>query len=151
MSSQALAHVHGQLLVVRPPVPATCNKAGANYKSEVTHLEYSPRRAYDEWLAILDAIVACGGDALYAFEEADEPYLGHAALEVDGAGDVRPAGSRTVLGNLADVQTGRVFTANGPWVVVDDRRLRAVMQHMLPHRVGESSYYRSLLGRIADA
>ena len=60
----ALDDVYGDLLVVRAPVPATCNKAGANYKSEVTHLEYSPRRAYDEWLSILDGIVACGGDEL---------------------------------------------------------------------------------------
>ena len=57
-----LARVHGDLLIVRPPVPATCNKAGANYKSEVTHLEYSPRRAYDEWLSICEAILACGGE-----------------------------------------------------------------------------------------
>jgi hypothetical protein len=146
-----LARVHGDLLIVRPPVPATCNKAGANYKSEVTHLDYSPRRAYDEWLSICEAIVACGGDALYAFEEADEAYLGHAALDVDGAGDIRPAGSKEVLGNLSDVQTGRVFTANGPWVTRADGALRAVMQHMLPHRVGEVAYYRDLLGRIADS
>ena len=55
-----LRDVYGDLLIVRPPVPATCNKAGANYKSEVAHLTYSPRRAYDEWLSILDGIVACG-------------------------------------------------------------------------------------------
>jgi len=67
-----LREVYGDLLIVRPPVPATTNKAGANYKSEVTHLDYSPRRAYDEWLQILDAIVACGGDALYQFEAADD-------------------------------------------------------------------------------
>src|SRR5262245_53216067 len=107
----ALADVYGDLLIVRPPVPATCNKAGANYKSEVTHLEYSPRRAYDEWLSICEAILACGGDALYQFEAADDPFLGHAALEVDGDGAIRPAGSREVLGNLAGVATGRVFTA----------------------------------------
>jgi hypothetical protein len=153
MSDSVLAKVYGDLLVVRPPVPATCNKAGANYKSEVTHLEYSPRRAYDEWLAILEAIVSCGGDALYAFEAADDPYLGHAALEVDAGGDVRPAGSREVLGNLDTVQTGRVFAANGPWVTRPEssRRLRAVMQHMLPHRRGEAAYYQSLLGQIAGS
>jgi len=66
-----LLDVYGDLLIVRAPVPATCNKAGANYKSEVPHLEYSPRRAYDEWLSILEGIVACGGDALYMFEAAD--------------------------------------------------------------------------------
>ena len=66
-----LLDVYGDLLIVRPPVPATCNKAGANYKSEVTHLDYSPRRAYDEWLSILDAIVACGGDAIVELEAED--------------------------------------------------------------------------------
>src|SRR5262247_469396 len=102
-----LRDLYGDLLVVRPPVPATCNKAGANYKSEVTHLEYSPRRAYDEWLSILDGIVTFGGDALYAFDEVDTRYLGHAALSVDGDGDIRPTGSHEVLGNLRDVETGR--------------------------------------------
>ena len=90
-----LPDVYGDLLIVRPPVPATVNKAGANYKSEVTHLEYSPRRAYDEWLSILDAIVACGGDAIYELEAVDEPFLDHPALEVDGDGTIRPAGSRS--------------------------------------------------------
>src|SRR5213075_26295 len=106
-----LRDVYGETLIVRPPVPATVNKAGANYKSEVAHLEYSPRRAYDEWLSILDAIVACGGDA----------------LEVDGDGAIHPAGSREVLGTIDTVMTGRVFAANGPWVSVRDRELRAVM------------------------
>jgi N-dimethylarginine dimethylaminohydrolase len=146
-----LDDVYGDLLVVRAPVPATCNKAGANYKSEVTHRDYSPRRAYDEWLSILDGIVACGGDAIYAFDEVDDVYLDHDALEVDAFGELRPAGSSEVLGNLRDVETGRVFTANGPWVTLEGGRLRAVMQHMLPHRRGETRYYRDLLGRIADA
>ena len=146
-----LGDVYGSLLIVRPPVPATCNKAGANYKSEVTHLDYSPRRAYDEWLSILDAIRACGGDALYAFEPADDPYLDHAGLEVDGDGAIRPAGSREVLGRMDDVMTGRVFAANGPWVVKAGATLRAAMPHMLAHRTAEAAYYRDLLGRIADA
>src|SRR5215204_3381240 len=101
-----LDDVHGDLLIVRPPVPATTNKAGANYKSEVTHLDYSPRRAYDEWLAILEGIVALG---------------------VDGDGAIRAAGSKEVLGNLSNVMTGRVFAANGPWVARRDGVLRAVM------------------------
>ncbi len=147
----ALRDVYGDLLVVRPPVPATCNKAGANYKSEVTHLEYSPRRAYDEWLSILDAITACGGDAIYQFEAADDPYLGHVALEVDGDGAIRPAGSREVLGNMADVMTGRVFAANGPWVTCDGATLAAVMPNMLEHRRPEAVYYRELLGELASA
>src|SRR5215470_12865546 len=146
-----LPDVYGDLLVVRPPVPATCNKAGANYKSEVTHLEYSPRRAYDEWLSILDAIVACGGDALYQFEAADDPLLDHAALEVDGDGAIHPAGSREIIGRIDDVMTGRVFSANGPWVTVADRTLRAVMPNMLEHRRAEAAYYRALLGELAAA
>jgi hypothetical protein len=147
----SLADVYGRLLIVRPPVPATVNKAGANYKSEVAHVEYSPRRAYDEWLSILDAILACGGDALSTFEAADEPFLDHAALAVDGDGAIRPAGSREVLGNLADVMTGRVFAANGPWVVRQERTLRAVMPNMLAHRTAEQPYYRALLGELATA
>src|SRR6478672_8602329 len=121
-----LSDVYGNLLIVRPPVPATVNKAGANYKSEVAHLEYSPRRAYDEWLSILDAIVACGGDAIYQFEAQDVPFLDHDALDVDAGGAIHPGGSREVLGQLDEVMTGRVFAANGPWITCEARRLRAV-------------------------
>jgi hypothetical protein len=146
-----LPDVYGDLLIVRPPVPATVNKAGANYKSEVAHLAYSPRRAYDEWLSILDAIVACGGDALYQFEAADEPFLDHDALDVDGDGAIHPAGSRELLGKIDDVMTGRVFAANGPWVTVRERALRAVMPNMLAHRRDEAAYYKTLLGELAAA
>jgi hypothetical protein len=145
-----LHDVYGDLLIVRPPVPATVNKAGANYKSEVAHLTYSPRRAYDEWLSILDAIVACGGDAIYAFEAADDPFLDHAALDVDGSGAIHPAGSQETLGRIDDVMTGRVFAANGPWVTIADGALRAVMPHMLEHRVMEVPYYANLLGELAS-
>ena len=141
-----LREVYGELLIVRPPVPATTNKAGANYKSEVTHLTYSPRTAYDEWLQILEAIVACGGDALYQFEAVDDPFLDHKELHVDGDGAIR-AGS-DVLGNLDDVMTGRVFAANGPWVAGRNGELRAVMPNMLAHRRNEADYYRELLGAI---
>ncbi|HEY0482047.1 MAG TPA: hypothetical protein VGD37_31225 [Kofleriaceae bacterium] len=146
-----LRDVYGNLLIVRPPVPATVNKAGANYKSEVTHLTYSPRRAYDEWLSILEAIALCGGDALYQFEAADEPLLDHEALEVDGDGAIHPRGSREVLGRIDDVMTGRVFAANGPWVAVAGTTLRAVMPNMLEHRRAEAAYYRTLLGELAGA
>jgi len=146
-----LPDVYGSLLIVRPPVPATCNKAGANYKSEVAHLEYSPRRAYDEWLSILEAIALCGGDAIYEFEAADEPFLDHQALAVDGDGNITPAGSRTILGKMSDVMTGRVFAANGPWVTRDAQTLRAVMPNMLAHRKMEEAYYKSLLGQLAAA
>jgi hypothetical protein len=147
----ALSDVYGNLLVVRPPVPATVNKAGANYKSEVAHLTYSPRRAYDEWLSILDAIAACGGDAIYQFEAADEPFLDRGPLEVDGDGAIHPRGSRETLGAIDEVMTGRVFAANGPWVSVRGRALRAVMPNMLEHRRGEAAYYRALLGEVASA
>jgi len=146
-----LPDVYGTLLIVRPPVPATVNKAGANYKSEVAHLEYSPRRAYDEWLSILDAIVACGGDALYQFEAADEPFLDRGPLEVDGDGAIHPRGSRETLGRIDEVMTGRVFAANGPWVAVQGRALRGVMPNMLEHRRAEAAYYRGLLGELASA
>jgi hypothetical protein len=146
-----LPDVYGDLLVVRPPVPATCNKAGANYKSEVTYLEYSPRRAYDEWLSILDGIVACGGDAIYQFEAVDDPFLDHAELEVDADGSIRPGGSKELLGKMSDVMTGRVFAANGPWVTRDGDALRAVMPNMLAHRLVEAAYYKELLGTLADA
>jgi hypothetical protein len=146
-----LPDVYGTSLIVRPPVPATCNKAGANYKSEITHLEYSPRRAYDEWLSILDAIVACGGDAIYQFESVDDPFLGHAGLEVDADGAIRPEGSKTVLGAMQDVMTGRVFAANGPWVTRQAQTLCAVMPNMLAHRKAEEDYYRSVLDQLAEA
>jgi hypothetical protein len=146
-----LSDVYGDLLIVRPPVPATVNKAGANYKSEVAHLEYSPRRAYDEWLSILDAIVACGGDAIYQFEAADEPLLDRGPLEVTGDGEIRPRGSRETLGRIDEVMTGRVFAANGPWVSVRDGALRAVMPNMLEHRRAEAEYYRDLIRELAQA
>jgi hypothetical protein len=47
--------------------------------------------------------------------------------------------------------TGRVFAANGPWISVRDRTLRAVMPNMLEHRRLEAAYYRTLLGEIAAA
>src|SRR5262249_48956901 len=131
--------------------PATVNKAGANYKSEIAHLAYSPRRAYDEWLSILDAIVACGGDAIYQFEPADEPLLDKGPLEGDGDGALHPRGSRQTLGRMADPLTGRVFAANGPWVSVAGGALRAVMPNMLEHRRAEAAYYCGVLGALAAA
>jgi hypothetical protein len=145
-----LRDVYGDLLIVRPPVPATVNKAGANYKSEVAHLEYSPRRAYDEWLSICEGILSFGGDALFELEAADDPLLDRGDLEVDPDGAVRPVGSREVLARMDQIHTGRVFTTNGPWVVVDGGTLRGAMPRMLPHRLGEAAYYRELLGRIAE-
>ncbi len=144
-----LANTYGSLLLLRPPAPLTCNKAGANYKSEVTHREYSPRQAYDEWLAICDAIVACGGDALYRFEEADEAFLDRGDLAIGGDGVIVAAGAR--LGHLDEIMTGRVFTANGPWTTLAGGVLRAVMPNMLAHRRGEGDYFAALLADIATA
>jgi len=145
-----LRDVYGPLLVVRPPVPVTINKAGANYKSEVAHLAYSPRRAYDEWLGVCEGILALGGDALFDFEPEDEPFLDQGDLAVDAKGDIRAAGGGEVLGRIDAVLTGRVFAANGPWVVVDGRKMRALLPHMLTHRQEEEAYYRRLLARIAE-
>jgi len=52
---------------------------------------------------------------------------------------------------MNEVMTGRVFAANGPWVSVRDRALRAVMPNMLAHRRAEAAYYRALLGELAEA
>jgi len=145
-----LANVHGPLLLVRPPVPVTVNKAGANYKSEVAHLEYSPRRAYDEWLGICEGILALGGDAIFDFDPEDEVFLDRGDLAVDARGDVRPTGGGEVLGNLDGVLTGRVFAANGPWVVIEGGQMRALLPHMLTHRLDEEPWYRRLLARIAE-
>jgi hypothetical protein len=147
----ALANVYGSLLAVRPPVPATVNKAGANYKSEVTHLEYSPRRAYDEWLTICEGIASFGGDAIFDFEPSDDKLLDRGDLTVDAAGTIGVASSGEVLGAMDEVMTGRVFAANGPWVVVESGLMRALMPNMLNHRVAEQAYYEHLLERIAEA
>lgn len=144
-----LDEMYGSLLIVRAPCPVLLSKGSANYKSEVGHLAYSPRRAYEEWLAILDAIVAAGGDALCQLEAIDDPYLGIGDLEVDGDGWIHPAGSTARLGHVDEVLTGRVFTANGPWVVRHDGVLRALMPRLVPHRAPEAPYYRRLLSEIA--
>jgi hypothetical protein len=140
--------LYGQLVVVRPPAPVTVNKAGANYKSAVPHLEYSPRAAYREWLAICDAVLEAGGDALVVFEDEDEPFLDHDQLEVDASGVIRAGQSQ--LGHLDQISTGRVFAANGPWIATGDQRLLAVMPHMLPHRQAEAAYFERLLADLAD-
>jgi len=149
--SETLANLYGSLLIVRPPVPATVNKAGANYKSEVAHVEYSPRGAYDEWLDICEGIVGFGGDALFDFEEADDALLDAGDLTLAADGSIHPTGSAQTLGSIGDIHTGRVFAANGPWVTVRGTSLQAVMPRMLAHRRDEHTYYRRLLARIADA
>ncbi len=147
--SRVLREMHGPLLVVRPPVPATVNKAGVNYKSEVTHLEYSPRGAYDEWLAICEGILAFGGDAIFDFEPEDDRFLDAGDLRLEADGTLRGEDGRA-LGHMDEVSTGRVFTANGPWVVVEDGTLRALLPNLVAHRQNEMHYYRRLLGRIAE-
>ncbi len=146
-----LAPTYGSLLLVRPPPPVTFNRAGKNYKSEVAHLEYSPRRAYDEWLAICDAICGCGGDAVFELEDDDLPYLDRGDLAIDGEGAIRAAGSPEILGRADRIATGRVFTANGPWCAISGRELVAVMPNMLDHRRRELPYFVSLLGELATA
>lgn len=147
--SKVLEELHGPLLVVRPPVPATLNKGGANYKSEVAHLEYSPRGAYDEWLEICEGILDLGGDAIFDFEPEDEPFLDVGDLGVDADGTIRALVGGRALGHVDGVHTGRVFTANGPWVIADGRKLRALLPKMLAHRLDEHPYYLRLLERIA--
>src|SRR5690606_38747223 len=100
--SRVLRDLHGPLLVVRPPVPATVNKAGVNYKSEVRHLEYSPRGAYDEWLAICEGILAFGGDAIFDFEPEDEPFLDAGDLRLERDGSIRAEDGR-VVGHMDEV------------------------------------------------
>ncbi len=146
-----LDDVYGSLLVVRPPVPVTVNKAGANYKSEVAHLSYSPRTAYDEWLGVCEGILALGGDALFDFEPEDDPFLDQGDLRVDAAGNIQPLAGGAHLGQIDQVLTGRVFAANGPWVVIEDRKMRALLPHMLTHRLEEEGYYRRLLARMTEA
>lgn len=149
--SLLLRHYHGSLLVVRAPTPATLNLAGVNYKSEIAHLRYSPRRAYDEWLAICEAILACGGDALFDFEAEDEAFLDAGDLQVEADGRITAVASGETLGHVAQLSTGRVFCANGPWLRVDGRRLRALLPNMVEHRRAELPYYERLLGRIAES
>ncbi len=144
------SNLYGDLLIVRPPVIPTCNKAGANYKSEVKHLEYSPLAAYDEWLAICDSILDCGGDALFLFEDCDEAFLDYEMLSIGPNGHITAEESH-VLGMLEDVMTGRVFTANGPWLIAKDGKLSALMPHMLAHRKVEEPYYEAMCEMIADA
>lgn len=146
-----LGNVYGSLLLVRPPVPVTVNKAGANYKSEVAHLRYSPRTAYDEWLGICEGILALGGDAIFDFEPEDDPFLDRRILEVDANGAIRADGEDRILGNIDRILTGRVFAANGPWVVIEGRKMRALLPHMLTHRLDEEPYYRKVLEAVAKA
>jgi hypothetical protein len=146
-----LSKIYGTVLAVRPPVPATLNKAGANYKSEVQHLEYSPRNAYDEWLAICEGILEFGGDAIFDYEPEDDPLLDAGALVLDPDGWLHAEGSRDRLAKIDDVLTGRVFAANGPWVVTAPGVLRALMPNMLAHRQTEGRYYRGLLERVAES
>ena len=54
--------------------------------------------------------------------------------------------------NVLEAQfVGGQRTANGPWVTVDGHTLRGVMPNMLAHRRDEHTYYRSLLGQIAQS
>jgi len=147
--ADAIAEFYGDLLLLRPPTPVTFNKAGANYKSEATHTQYSPREAYDEWLAICEGILALGGDAVFAFEEGDEVFLDHERLQIDAQGQILDSQGQ-ILAHSDSVLTGRVFTANGPWLVVEGNEIRALLPHMLEHRRAELAYYTALLPALAS-
>jgi hypothetical protein len=131
-------------------VPATFNRGHANFKSEIGHMEFFPRTAYEEWVGILEGIRRLGGDAILDFEPEDNPYLGHETLVVDGDGYVRPLGSADILAEIEDVMTGRVFAANGPWIVRQDNAMRAVLPNMIEHRKEENGYFSRLLWKIAE-
>ncbi len=144
-------HFYGKVLFMRPPVPVTCNKAGANYKSEVAHTTYYPRRAFAEWLHICDAIVDSGGDAIFAFEDQeDAPFLDHEYLRVDEDGNIYAQDSADCLENMSHILTGRVFTANGPWVICCDGNMQVLLPNMLAHRKPELPYYTEILQSLAD-
>ena len=149
-AEQVLEQLASSVVMMRAPAPVTLNKAGANYKSEVPHLEYSPRAAYAEWLGICEAILAAQGDAIVHFEAQDERFLDIEELWVSAEGQIYAADSQQPLGSVDEILTGRVFSANGPWVVVDGKRMRALMPNMLAHRVAEAPYYVELLQRVAD-
>ncbi|QQR89283.1 MAG: hypothetical protein IPJ88_13870 [Myxococcales bacterium] len=144
-----LERFYGSDLLMRPPAPVTMNKAGANYKSEVMHTSYSPRQAYREWLTICDAIVECGGDSIFMFEEADQRFWDREVLRVLSNGTVIDSDTKEELASVDEILTGRVFTANGPWVQVQDKTLRVLYPRMLEHRQREIPYYQSLLEAIA--
>jgi hypothetical protein len=146
----ALEHAFGKNFIVRAPVPATLNRGQANFKSEVGHLEFSPRVAYEEWVGILEGIRRLGGDAILEFEPEDQPFLGHETIVVDGDGYLRPLGSAESLGEIEDVMTGRVFAANGPWIVRESSAIRAVLPNMIEHRKEENKYFQRLLWKIAE-
>lgn len=146
----ALEHYYGQMLLMRTPAPLNVNKAGANYKSEVAYPEYSPRAAYLEWLSICEGFRKLNVDVIFDFESDDEIFLDQGHLSVD-AGGVIHNGNGPSLGTLESISTGRVFTANGPWVIREGNRLRALMPHMLPHRLQELPYFEHLLTTIAQA
>src|SRR5687768_16866097 len=145
-----LEHAYGKHFIVRAPIPATVNRGHANFKSEVGHLEFFPRVAYEEWIAILEGIRRLGGDAILDFEPEDNPFLGHETLVVDGDGYLRPLGSADILAEIEDVMTGRVFAANGPWIVRESSAIRAVLPNMIEHRKEENKYFQQLLWKIAE-
>ncbi len=149
--NSVLQQFYGSLLIMRSPAPVPINKGGSNYKSEVAHLTYFPRDAYHEWLGVCEAIVHAGGDALFLFEKVDDVFLDHKSLHIDGDGNIYPCDSTQPLDNIAHVNTGRVFTANGPWIISEGSQLKALLPNMLSHRTQEIPYYKSLLTAIAQS
>lgn len=144
-----LRRFYGPMVAVRPPAPVSVNKGRANYKSQIPRTVYHPRAEYREWLAICEAVLAAGGDAVVLAEDGDERYLDAGDLEIDAGGNIFAASSGARLGHVGDIDTGRVFAANGPWVSAEGGVIRAVLPRMLPHRRREVSYARALLSIIA--
>ena len=134
--------------MVRTPVPITINKAGANYKSEVKHLEYSPRTAFQEWLNICEGICEFGGDAIFKLEDLDKPFLDHKEVFITEKGDIQNQDDE-LIGHVSQIHTGRVFTANGPWVIVEGNKLKALMPNMINHRRVELDYFRDVLVAVS--
>ena len=116
-----LADVHGDLLIVRPPVPATVNKAGANYKSEVAHLDLrtAPRVRRVAVDPRRDRRVRRRRALSSSRRSTSRCSITRRSRSMPTARS-DPAGSREALGTIDAVMTGRVFTANGPWVTRTD-------------------------------
>ena len=55
-------------------LPLRSTKRAPTTRARSPTLAYSPRRAFDEWTEICNTILHCGGDAIFRFESADDPY-----------------------------------------------------------------------------
>ena len=76
------------------------------------------------------AIVVCGGDAIYEFEAADEPFLDHRRSR--STATARSTRGSPPCSATRRVMTGRVFAANGPWVRRRERPCARGPEHAAP-------------------